>query len=139
MIGRVPLTKKAAYGPNPHQVNDFREAAREMAGFRIASELQECLNELGSTLPIIFLSGYTDVPTTVRTIRSGAEDFLTKPVSTDQLFQAVERAIARHDANYRLKSKLDVARARIATLTARERQVFQLVILGKTTRTFLAA
>ena len=97
-------------------------------------ELQERLSELGSMLPIIFLSGFTDVPTTVRTIKSGAEDFLTKPVSTDQLLQAVERAIAHHDANYRLKSKLDVARSRIATLTPRERQVFQLIILGKTNK-----
>jgi RNA polymerase sigma factor (sigma-70 family) len=97
-------------------------------------ELQARLRELGSTLPIIFLSGYADIPTTVRTIKSGAEDFLTKPVSTDQLLQTVERAVARHDVNYRLKSRLDVARAYIATLTPRERQVFELVVRGKTNK-----
>ena len=71
-------------------------------------ELQDRLSELGSTLPIIFLTGYPDIPTTVRGIKAGAEDFLTKPVSSDRLLQAVERAIARHDATYRQKSTLDV-------------------------------
>ena len=54
-------------------------------------ELQGRLSELGSTLPIVFLSGYADVPTTVRTIKAGADDFLTKPVSSDQLFGAIQR------------------------------------------------
>jgi FixJ family two-component response regulator len=90
-------------------------------------ELQGRLNELGSILPIIFLSGYADIPTAVRTIRSGAEDF-------QQLLQAVERAIARHDLNHRLKGKLDVARSQIATLTPRERQVLELVIRGRTNK-----
>ena len=94
-------------------------------------ELQARLIELGSTLPIIFLTSYPDVRTTVRTIQAGAEDFLTKPVSSDQLLQAVERAIARYDATYRLKSTLGLVLARIGTLTSRERQVFELVIRGK--------
>ena len=97
-------------------------------------ELQERLIELGSTLPIIFLTGYPDVRTTVRTIKSGAEDFLTKPVSSDQLLQAVERAIARHEVTLGLKSKLDRARAHVAALTPRERQVFELIIRGKTNK-----
>jgi FixJ family two-component response regulator len=93
-------------------------------------ELQERLNELGSTLPIIFLTGYPDVRTTVKTVKAGAEDFLTKPVSSDKLLQAVERAIAHHNATYRLKSTLDVVRSRIAMLTPREREVFALVVRG---------
>jgi FixJ family two-component response regulator len=97
-------------------------------------ELQERLSKLGSTLPIIFLTGYPDVRTTVRTIEAGAEDFLTKPVSSDQLLQAVERAIVHHSATYRLKSRLDAVRSHIATLTPRERQVFELVIRGKTNK-----
>src|ERR1700722_485330 len=97
-------------------------------------ELQERLSELGSTLPIIFLTGYPDVRPTVRTIKAGAEDFLTKPVSSDKLLQAVERAIARHNATYRLKRALDVVRSHIATLTPREREVFGLVIRGKTNK-----
>ena len=93
-------------------------------------ELQERLSELGSTLPIIFLTGYPDVRTTVRTIKAGAEDFLTKPVPSNKLLQAVERAIARHNAAYLVKSARAVVLARIGTLTPREREVFELVVRG---------
>jgi FixJ family two-component response regulator len=96
--------------------------------------LQERLSELSSTLPIIFLTGYPDVPTTVRTIKAGAEDFLTKPVSSDELLRAIERALARHEVTHSLNSKLDMVRAHIGTLTPRERQVFELVIRGKTNK-----
>ena len=97
-------------------------------------ELQARLRELGSTLPIIFLTGYPDVRTTVRTIKAGAEDFLTKPVSSDQLLRAVEAAITNHNSTYRRKITLDVVRTHIATLTPRERQVFDLVIRGDTNK-----
>ncbi len=97
-------------------------------------ELQERLSTLGSTLPIIFLSGYADIPTTVRGIKAGAEDFLTKPVSSDRLLQAIERAIERHIAKYRLKKSLDLARSLIATLSPRQREVFELVVRGKTNK-----
>lgn len=97
-------------------------------------ELQERLSELGSTLPIIFLTGYPDIPTTVRGVKAGAEDFLTKPVSSDRLLQAVERAIARHNATYRLKVKLDMVRAHIAALTPREREVFEIIVRGQTNK-----
>jgi FixJ family two-component response regulator len=97
-------------------------------------ELQQRLSELGSTLPIIFLSGYTDIPTTVRTMRAGGEDFLIKPVSSDQLVPAVERAIAHHHAVLELKQTRALILSRIATLTPRERQVFELVIRGKTSK-----
>jgi len=94
-------------------------------------ELQCRLSELSSTLPIVFLTGYPDVPTTVRTIKAGAEDFLTKPVSSDKLLQAIERAIALHEARRGLQSKLDTVRAHIGKLTPREREVFELVVRGK--------
>jgi len=97
-------------------------------------ELQGRLSELGSTLPVIFLTGYPDIPTTVRGIKAGAEDFLTKPVSSDELLRAIERAIARHSAKYHLKSNLDVARAYVATLTPREREVFELIVRGHTNK-----
>jgi FixJ family two-component response regulator len=95
------------------------------------TELQRRLSELGSALPIIFLTGHPDIPITVRAIKAGADDFLTKPVSSDDLFRAVERAIAHHEVTRGPKSKQDIARAHVAALTPRERQVFELVIRGK--------
>jgi FixJ family two-component response regulator len=97
-------------------------------------EFQSRLSELGSTLPIVFLTGYPDVRTTVRAIKAGAEDFLTKPVSSDQLFRAIERAIAHHEATGGLKSTLDMVRAHIGKLTPRERQVFERIIRGQTNK-----
>jgi FixJ family two-component response regulator len=97
-------------------------------------ELQSRLSELGSTLPIIFLTGYLDIPATVRAIKAGADDFLTKPVSSDDLLEAIARAIAHHEVSRGLKSKLDMVHAHMAALTPRERQVFDLVIRGDTNK-----
>jgi FixJ family two-component response regulator len=97
-------------------------------------ELQSRLSELGSTLPIIFLTGYLDIPATVRAIKAGANDFLTKPVSSDVLLKAIERAIAQHEVMRSSKSKLDSIRAQFSALTPRERQVFDLVIRGGTNK-----
>ena len=97
-------------------------------------ELQERLSELGSTLPIIFLTGYPDIRTTVRAIKAGADDFLTKPVSSEELLQAVRRAIAHHEVTRGLKSKLDKVLAHVAALTPREREVFELVVRGDTNK-----
>jgi FixJ family two-component response regulator len=94
-------------------------------------ELQGRLHEAGSTLPIVFVSAYNDINTVVQTVRAGAEDFLIKPVTSDVLLAAIERAIARYDVSRRLQSELDLMRANIATLTPRERQVFDLVVRGK--------
>jgi RNA polymerase sigma factor (sigma-70 family) len=94
-------------------------------------ELQETLGKLGSTLPIVFLSGYADVSTTVKTIKAGAEDFLTKPVSSEQLLGAIEKAMTHQEAARGLKQKLDMLRAQLGTLTPRERQVFDRVVQGK--------
>jgi len=92
--------------------------------------LQKRLGELGSTLPIIFLTGYPDIPATVQAIKAGADDFLTKPVASDDLFRAIEKAFAHHQTLRGLKDKLDSVRARLGRLTPREREVFELVIRG---------
>jgi RNA polymerase sigma factor (sigma-70 family) len=97
-------------------------------------ELQNRLTELGSTMPIVFLTGYADVPTTVQAIKAGAEDVLTKPVSSNLLLRAIEQAIAHHDAARATSSRLETVRLRLATLTPRERQVFELVVRGKTNK-----
>lgn len=94
-------------------------------------ELQGRLNELGSTLPIVFLTGHADTPTTVRAIKAGAEDFLTKPVESEQLLGAIERALARHAVVRGERHRIAEMRALVAGLTPRERQVFGLVVRGK--------
>jgi FixJ family two-component response regulator len=96
--------------------------------------LQERLSELGSTLPIIFLTDDPDIATIVRALKAGAENFLTKPVSSNELLRAIERATARHNSTYRKKTEQDVVRTHMAALTPRERQVFELVIRGATNK-----
>ena len=96
--------------------------------------LQKRLNELGSTLPIIFLTGNPDIPTTVQAIKAGADDFLTKPVSSKDLLEAIERAIAHHEVTRGLKDRLDIVRAHVSALTPREREVFDRVIRGDTNK-----
>jgi len=94
-------------------------------------DLQGRLIARGSTLPIIFLTGHADTPTTVRAIKAGAEDFLTKPVSSEQLLDAIERALVRQNAARAQRGKLDSFREHVSTLTQRERQVFDLIVRGK--------
>jgi FixJ family two-component response regulator len=94
-------------------------------------ELQERLGQLGSALPIVFLTGHGDIPTSVRAIKAGAEDFLTKPVSSEDLLHAIEKALAHHEALLDQREKLDAIRDHIASLTPREREVFNLVVRGK--------
>ena len=85
------------------------------------------------------MTGRPDVPTVVRTMKAGAEDFLTKPINSQQLLQAVEGAIAHHKASREVKAKLDVLRDRLTKLTARERQVFKLVVRGEMNKQIASA
>jgi RNA polymerase sigma factor (sigma-70 family) len=94
-------------------------------------ELQERLAAAGSRLPIVFLTGHADVPSSVRAIKAGAEDFLTKPATKDVLLAAVRRALARFHAAADNAEKIDALRARLAKLTPREREVIDLVVRGK--------
>ena len=95
------------------------------------TDLQARLSDLDSTLPIVFLTGHGDIPTNVKTIKAGAQDFLTKPVSSDQLLGAVERALANHQTVRDRRGRRDIQRALITSLTPRERQVFELVVRGR--------
>ncbi|WP_439400797.1 response regulator transcription factor [Bradyrhizobium sp. DASA03068] len=94
-------------------------------------DLQARLVASGSMLPIIFLTGHADTPTTVRAIKAGAEDFLTKPVSSEQLLDAIERALASQRTARAQASRLDLLRRHLAALTQRERQVFDLIVRGR--------
>src|SRR5437899_9065447 len=101
-----------------------------MPGFS-GLELQTTLGEKGSILPIIFLTGQGDVSKSVQAMKHGAFDFLSKPVKDKDLLTAVRAAIER-DAVARLEqAKLSEIRARLDTLTPREREVLEQVVSGK--------
>jgi FixJ family two-component response regulator len=94
-------------------------------------ELQAQLKQMDSILPIVFLTGHGDLPTSVRAIKAGAEDFLPKTVPKETLVEAVERALARYEEQRGRRDKLDNLRALASTLTPRESEVFALVVQGR--------
>jgi RNA polymerase sigma factor (sigma-70 family) len=102
----------------------------QMAGLN-GLQLQDRLSELGCRLPIVFISAYGDIPTTVQTIKSGAEDFLTKPVAKERLLEAIQRALARYETRRAQEDRILVLRSLFALLTPREREVFDLLTRGK--------
>jgi RNA polymerase sigma factor (sigma-70 family) len=93
-------------------------------------QLQDRLSKLGNRLPIVFLSGHADIPTSVRAIKAGAEDFLTKPVTKEQLLESIRRALDHAEELRARGEQADALFARVASLTPRERQVFALVVRG---------
>jgi RNA polymerase sigma factor (sigma-70 family) len=94
-------------------------------------QLQDRLAERGVTIPIIFLTGHGDIQTTVQAMKAGAEDFLTKPVTKEKLLGAIERAVASYQATLAQRDRLRALHALVATLTPREREVFELVVQGR--------
>ena len=94
-------------------------------------EIQERLAKTGNTLPIIFLTAHGDIRAGVRAMKAGAEDFLTKPVSREALFECVERALARNVQQCRQQDRMNAMRGLVAKLTPREAEVFALVVRGK--------
>jgi FixJ family two-component response regulator len=94
-------------------------------------ELQRILTKTGSLLPIIFLSGQGDIPKSVQAMKHGASDFLTKPVNDEDLLAAIRGAIEKDRALRREQANLSEIRARLATLTPREREVLEHVVTGK--------
>ena len=94
-------------------------------------ELQHILAKAGSVLPIIFLTGTADIPKSVQAMKHGASDFLTKPVNDEDLLAAVRVAIEKNRARRREQAELSEIRARLATLTPREREVLEYVVAGK--------
>jgi FixJ family two-component response regulator len=94
-------------------------------------QLQERLAAMGKKPPIVFLTGHGDIPTSVRTIKAGAEDFLTKPVSKARLLEAIERALVRAEAAREQNDRTEALRSTMAQLTTREYDVFALLARGK--------
>jgi FixJ family two-component response regulator len=93
-------------------------------------ELQQALVEMGSTLPIIFLTGRADVPMCAQAMKRGAVDFLTKPVNDEDLLTAVRRALTADHADSESRAGREGTITRLASLTPREREVLDLVITG---------
>ena len=81
-------------------------------------------------MPIIFITGYGDVPMTVQAMKAGAVEFLTKPFADDVLLSAIRQAVARSQAALADESDLRELRARRASLSRREREVMALVVTG---------
>lgn len=96
--------------------------------------LHERLIEKDIELPIIFLSGHADIPTSVTAMRRGAMHFLTKPVDDNDLLQAVSEAIEHHKELHDIASLKAYARARVEKLTARELEIMRYIISGVTNK-----
>jgi FixJ family two-component response regulator len=94
-------------------------------------QLQARLAALGSRLPIIFVTGYGDIPTTVQAIKAGAEDVLTKPVTKERLLEAIEHALRHGEKAREQDSRVAALRSLMSRLTAREHDVFALLARGK--------
>ena len=94
-------------------------------------DLQQSLAQMDEPLPIIFLSGHGDIPASVRAMKAGAVDFLTKPVRRDALLQAIENALERDAQERKTRAAAREGRSRYETLTTREREVLAHVVGGK--------
>ena len=94
-------------------------------------DLQAALSRSPLALPVIFLTGHADVPSSVRAMKAGAADFLTKPVDRTALLAAVQNAIERDAEARSARNELATLRARFNSLSARERQVFEAVVAGQ--------
>ena len=94
-------------------------------------ELQESLIRAGHSVPIVFISGHADVPSSVRAIKAGAVDFLQKPFSDQALLDIIHGALRRDREARRNQAEVAGLRVRFDTLTPRERDVLRLVIQGR--------
>ena len=93
-------------------------------------DLQQRINDERSALPIIFITGDGDVPTTVQAMKAGAVEFLTKPIRDEALLEAIRSAVERSRAALVVEAELLTLRDRYAALSRREREVTALVVAG---------
>jgi FixJ family two-component response regulator len=93
-------------------------------------QLQEMLRATGRRMSIVFVSGHADVPTSVKAMKAGAVDLLTKPVDVRDLIAAIQRAMTRDELERATETRLAEVRRRVAMLTARETEVFARVVTG---------
>jgi len=93
-------------------------------------DLQLKLNDVDIQIPIIFITGHGDIPMSVRAMKEGAHEFLTKPVRGQDLIDAVQKAIASDRGKRKDRAELKEIRARFDSLTPREKEVLELVVAG---------
>ncbi|MGR9000441.1 MAG: response regulator transcription factor [Gammaproteobacteria bacterium] len=101
-------------------------------------ELHQSLTAQGINLPVIFLTGHGDIPMSVRAIKQGAVDFLTKPVHDCDLIEAIHNAIEKDRTDRKAQAESNEIQQRLATLTPREREVLSHVVSGKRNRQIAA-
>lgn len=101
-------------------------------------ELQQQLNLRGAIIPVLFITGHGDVPMAVEAMRQGAVDFLQKPFRDQDLIDRIQNALARDRENRAALQRHDHIRQRLDSLTARERQVLQLLTQGKQNKVMAA-
>lgn len=94
-------------------------------------ELQGRLAELAALLPVVFVTGYGNIATTVRAMKAGAEDYIEKSASSSDLMAAIERALLRYQNGAAERERTAALRTRVASLTKRESIVFDLIVRGK--------
>jgi FixJ family two-component response regulator len=134
---RAAGVKAATFGSSEEFLERFDPAAPACLVLDIAMPglngmaLQEALKAKGFTIPIIFLTGQGDIPTSVQAMKRGAQDFLTKPVNADDLLAAVSAALDKDRGSRRARAELDDILERLATLTPREREVLEHVVAGQ--------
>jgi len=97
-------------------------------------ELQDELRRRGSTLPVLVMTGYADVPTSVRAFKGGAIEFLRKPVPPRELVERVHAALEANRRTNEVKEQRDLVARRVAQLTPRERQVMELLAVGQSSK-----
>jgi len=93
-------------------------------------DFQRQLADAGVQIPIVFITGHGDIPMTVKAMKSGAVEFLTKPLRDQELLDAIQQALERDRVTREQQNEIDNLRERYATLTAREREVMSLVASG---------
>src|SRR5215467_15673069 len=97
-------------------------------------EVQSRLNEMGVHIPIIFIAGDADVPMTVKAMKSGAVEFLTKPFRDQDFIDAIQEALKRDSETRQQQSEIAELKERYTRLSAREREVMLLVVSGMLTK-----
>jgi FixJ family two-component response regulator len=101
-------------------------------------DVQRKLIEAGVQIPVIFITGHGDIPMTVKAMKSGAVEFLTKPFRDQDLLDAIQQALRRDRETRQHQNELDKLKDRYDTLTAREREVMGLLVSGMLTKQIAA-